>query len=231
VTLAQIYRHRWNGRELAELRAIWKVLVREYFQAFIPANGRVLDIGCGFCHFLNEAQAAERIGVDANPEAKRFADPGVEVLTVDDLELRELKNDHFDFIFISNFLEHLDGCSQVLGVLRRAGELLSPNGRLVVLQPNFRLLGWRYFDFIDHKTILTDAGMREAVDLSGLTLERQILRFLPYTSKSRFPRHPALVSLYLRFPLLWKIFGKQSLFIARRTTIEEPLGNLDARQR
>jgi len=214
--LTLMYRHRWSERDLAELRVLWEVLVREYFQALVPSDGVVLDVGCGFCHFLNAVQAKERIGVDANPEAARFAEPGVEVRTIDNLSLDDLQPEHFDCIFISNFLEHLDDATQVLALLRRVRELLSPRGRVVILQPNFRLLGWRYFDFIDHRTILTDSGMREALDLAAFTLEREVVRFLPYTSKSRFPRRPALVSLYLRLPIFWYFFGKQSLFVAKR---------------
>lgn len=216
--LTAIYGHRWDARELRELSAIWRTLVHEYFQRLIPPDAAVLDIGCGFCGFLNAVQARERLGVDSNPEAARHAALGVEVRTIPDLQLRELPEAHFDFIFISNFLEHLENSGQVLHLLRRASELLSPRGRVVVLQPNFRLLGPRYFDFIDHKTILTDAGMREALGLSNLHLEREIIRFLPYTTKSCLPRHPLFVSLYLRCPPLWKIFGKQSLFIARRAS-------------
>lgn len=212
---------RWDPKDLAELRAVWDVLVREYLQALVPPDACVLDIGCGFCHFLNAVKAKERIGVDANPEAKNFAQPGVEVRTVEDLRLADLPNEHFDFIFISNFLEHLNSGAEILSVLRRAGELLSPRGRIAILQPNFRLIGWRYFDFIDHNTILTDAGVREALELADLHLERQILRFLPYTSKSRFPRNPVLVSLYLRCPPLWSVLGKQSLFVAKRKSTNE----------
>jgi 2-polyprenyl-3-methyl-5-hydroxy-6-metoxy-1,4-benzoquinol methylase len=215
--LALIYRHRWSDRDLAELRAVWEVVVREYFQSLVPSDGNVLDVGCGFCHFLNAVRAKERIGVDANPEAARYASPGVEVRTIDNLSLEGLPSEHFDFVFISNVIEHLNDSMQVVALLRRVRELLSPRGRVVILQPNFRLLGWRYFDFIDHKTILTDCGMREALDLVGLRLEREVVRFLPYTSKVRFPHPPALVSLYLRFPILWYFFGKQSLFVAIRS--------------
>jgi hypothetical protein len=31
------------------------------------------------------------------------------------------------------------------------------------------------------------------------------------------PSHPALVSLYLKIPPLWLLFGQQSLFIAERS--------------
>lgn len=217
--LELIYGQRWNPTELAGVRAVWNVLVTDYFQQLIPANSRVLDIGCGFCHFLNAVKAEERVGIDANPDAKRHAAPGVTVHTVSDLGLGEVPQNHFDLIFISNFLEHLGNSQTVLDLLRRVRERLSPQGRVVILQPNFRLLGWRYFDFIDHSMVLTDASMREALELSGLRLEREVLRFLPYTTKSKLPSHPALVRLYLRLPIFWRFFGKQSLFIARRSEV------------
>ena len=217
--LELIYGQRWNPTELAGVRAVWNVLVTDYFQQLIPANARVLDIGCGFCHFLNAVKAEERVGIDANPDAKRHAAPGVTVHTVSDLGLGEVPQNHFDLIFISNFLEHLGNSQTVLDLLRRVRERLSPQGRVVILQPNFRLLGWRYFDFIDHSMVLTDASMREALELCGLRLEREVLRFLPYTTKSKLPSHPALVRLYLRWPIFWRFFGKQSLFIARRSEV------------
>jgi hypothetical protein len=43
-----------------------------------------------------------------------------------------------------------------------------------------------------------------------------IPRFLPYTTKSRLPQAPWLVSLYLRFPLVWRILGKQTLVVASK---------------
>jgi 2-polyprenyl-3-methyl-5-hydroxy-6-metoxy-1,4-benzoquinol methylase len=114
-------------------------------------------------------------------------------------------------------LEHLESGTQVIRLVRRCADLLSDGGLLIILQPNFRLIGARYFDFIDHKTVLTDASVRETLALADLTLVREIRRFLPYTTKSRFPSHPRLVWLYLKLRPLWFLFGRQSLFIAERT--------------
>jgi hypothetical protein len=69
-----------------------------------------------------------------------------------------------------------------MDLLMRVKELLRPEGKLIVLQPNFRLLGAAYFDFIDHKTILTDKSLEEALTVAGFTITRKIIRFLPYTT-------------------------------------------------
>lgn len=210
----RIYRHRWAPAELAAVAEVWRVLAQEFFQPMIAPGDRVLDIGCGFCHFLNNIDAAEKVGVDANPEAATHAAENVRVVNSADLALPELPERHFDFIFISNFLEHLDGSGDVLKLLGRARQLVSARGRVVILQPNFRLLGARYFDFIDHKTILTDINLQEALECAGFSVQSKRIRFLPYTTKSRLPMHPFLVKAYLKFPPAQWLMGKQSLFIA-----------------
>jgi SAM-dependent methyltransferase len=210
----RIYRHRWHPAELAGVARVWRVLAQDFFQPMIQPGDRVLDIGCGFCHFLNNIEAAEKVGVDANPEAVTHAGAGVQVVQTADLTLPELRDRRFDFVFISNFLEHLDNSGDVLALLERVRQLLSDRGRVVILQPNFRLLGARYFDFIDHKTILTDVNLQEALECTGFSVQSKLIRFLPYTTKSRLPMHPFLVKAYLKFPPAQWLMGKQSLFIA-----------------
>jgi hypothetical protein len=52
------------------------------------------------------------------------------------------------------------------------------------------------------------------LNIAGFKIERKILRFLPYTTKSKLPQSPFLVRLYLQLRPLWFIMGKQSLFLA-----------------
>ena len=39
---------------------------------------------------------------------------------------------------------------------------------MIVLQPNVRLVGGAYWDFIDHQVALTEKSLVEAGDLAGL---------------------------------------------------------------
>jgi SAM-dependent methyltransferase len=212
----KIYQQRWDPPELQGAKVVWKVLVERFFQPLIGSDKVILDVGCGFCHFLNFMKAKEKWGVDANPGAANHASEGVRLVISNDLALPELPDSHFDCIFLSNFLEHLNSSSDVISLLERARELLKPGGSVVILQPNFRLVGSAYFDFIDHKTVLTDRSVDEALNIAGLKLTKQITRFLPYTTKSRVPQHPVLVRLYLACPPLWLFMGKQSLFVAEK---------------
>jgi SAM-dependent methyltransferase len=135
----------------------------------------------------------------------------------DDLSLKNIPNEYFDWVFISNFLEHLENGKHVIDLLKRVNELLKYGGGIIILQPNYRLLGAAYFDFIDHKTILTEKSIEEALSISGFKINKKIIRFLPYTTKSHIPKNAFLVRLYLLIRPLWLLFGKQSLFIATKT--------------
>jgi len=59
--------------------------------------------------------------------------------------------------------------------------------------------------------------MVEALEIQDYQVEELHGRFLPYTmvNSRRYPK--LLVSLYLKFPLVWKVLGKQFLVIARKT--------------
>ena len=90
---------------------------------------------------------------------------------------------------------------------------------MVVLQPNIRHVGAAYWDYLDHQIALTDRSVAEALRLAGFEVLERRARFLPYTVTS-FRGLPAgwvgpLVRLYLRLPFLWRLFGAQSLLVAR----------------
>ena len=102
---------------------------------------------------------------------------------------------------MSNYLEHLPTSEHVIAQLKVARDLVKPGGKVAVLQPNIRLIGGSYWDFIDHQVGLTDRSLVEAGELAGLSIYRVIRRFLPFTWKSRLPRHPLLVRSYCGFRL------------------------------
>jgi SAM-dependent methyltransferase len=123
---------------------------------------------------------------------------------------------YFATIFTSNYLEHLASSDEVVAQLRVAHDLLRPGGRLIVVQPNIRLTGAAYWDFIDHRVALTERSLVEAADLAGLRTVRLITRFLPYTTKGKLPVDPRLVRLYLAVPFAWRFLGQQTLYVGER---------------
>lgn len=219
-TLERLYRQRFSALDRSEMQAVWRVLVRDFFQSRLRSDRVVVDIGAGPCLFINEVRAARRIALDANPEVVRFAGPGVEVHVTSDLSLKELKDGEAGHVFLSNFLEHLPDYRTVLDLLTAIRAKLEPGGSLLILQPNFRLMPRRYFDFIDHQLILTDRSLVEVLSVTGFEVREIRRRFLPSTSKSFLPRWPVLVRLYLRLPPLQWLLAGQTFVVAVRPAQE-----------
>lgn len=214
-TLSRLYRRRFADLDVATKEAVWTEIVR-YLQRYVGHESRVLDIACDRGYFIRNIECAERWATDVRDLAAEVG-PDVRFVRADGLQLAgALPASNFDVVFMSNYLEHLPNSQAVLEQLRIVRDLLAPGGRAIILQPNIRLIGNRYWDFIDHHTALTAKSLTEAAELAGLRPERLINRFLPYTTKSRIPTAKFLVGLYLRMPFLWPLFGEQSLLIARR---------------
>lgn len=214
--LESLYRHRFPEEELQNKQAIWQVLCRQFFSRFVAPSDTVVDIGAGYCEFINNITAARKIAVDLNPEVSRFAKPDVQVLNESCTEIAHLPAGTADAVFMSNFLEHLPSKQMVLDTFREARRILKNTGRIIVLQPNIRFLYAEYWDFFDHHTALSDRSLVEGLQLAGFAPDVVIPRFLPYTTKSRLPQSPWLVSLYLRFPPAWRVLGKQTLVVAHK---------------
>ena len=214
--LDRVYRVRFGEGEAAGKLELWAPIV-DFLSRWIPSDGAVLDVACDRGYFIRNVKARERWATDFRDVAAHLP-PDVHFVQCDGLELAaNVPNDHFDTVFMSNYLEHLAGPDAVVKQLAEARLILRPGGRLVVLQPNIRLVGGRYWDFIDHRVALTERSLAEAVSMAGLETRSITVRFLPYTTKSALPKHPALVRAYLRFPPLWRLVGKQTLLIAERS--------------
>lgn len=208
--LQRLYTERFEGAE-EKRRRLWQVLVEDFFQAFVRPDDCVVDVAAGEGLFLAPLRARRRIAIDLRPPP-RDIDP--------DIEWRNeswrtgLRPAEANVIFVSNFLEHLGSKEEVLNFLGSCAQSLRAGGRLLILQPNIRLVREAYWDFFDHKIPLTDKSLVEGLSLANFQVTHLISRFLPYTSKSRMPQNATLVRLYLRLPVLWRFFGKQSFVIA-----------------
>ena len=217
-----IYSRRFTETEEKVRRAVWRVLVPDFFQQFIPSDAAVLDLGAGDGNFIRNVQARRRLAVDLSPHVLALRDEGVEVFQTTGSEFSRAIGGEVDVIFASNFFEHLPSKQVLFKVLEECRAALRPGGRLLILQPNIRYAKGKYWDYIDHHLPLTENSLAEALETSGFIIEKIIPKFLPYTAKSalghagRGGLTSFLVKLYLRLPILWPLFGEQS-FLAART--------------
>jgi len=193
---------------------VWQVLT-PYLARYVPADAAVLELGAGFCGFINRVPARRRVAVDLAEAVTQYAASGVEAVRSDALEfLTRTPPGTFDFIFASNFLEHFEWAvlAQMLPLIVRA---LRPRGRLALVQPNFRLAPGRYFDDYTHRTIFTDVSLTDWLQTAPLRILRCEPRFLPLTVKSRLGGLSFLMPIYLRLP--WRPFAGQMFVLAERT--------------
>ncbi len=210
--LPEMYKARFDEREVSAKDAVWQEIVA-YLQRFVQEDAPLLDIACDRGHFIRHARAAERWATDIRDVSTALT-PDIRFVQASGLELQAtLPTAYFGTIFMSNYLEHLESGEAVIEQLRVARALARPGGRVVILQPNIRLVGPRYWDFIDHRVALTERSLVEAAELAGLRTVKLVTRFLPYSTKGRLPADRRLVRAYLAFPPAWWLLGRQSLYV------------------
>jgi len=214
--LSKLYRFRFREADRAGKMRIWKTLCEHFFQPLIGEDCVIVDLACGYGEFINNIRGKKKYAVDLNPDARGNVADDVQFCPARADAMSEIHDDSVDVVFASNFLEHLrnkEECDAVLAEVRR---ILRPGGRFVVMGPNIRYLAAAYWDFYDHCLPLSHLSLEEGLVQADYEVERVVPRFLPYTTRSRLPQHPALIALYLKTPMVWRLLGKQFLVVGRK---------------
>ena len=192
---------------------LWRALWRFYFSKYITPSDCVLELGCGYAHFINNVQARRRIAVDNWSGFLNYLAAGIEGHVGDAASLSFLGDSSVDFVFASNLFEHLtkDNFALVLNQLRPK---LTNKGKLTILQPNYRYAYKEYFDDYTHVSVYSHESLCDFLAANGYSVVQCVPRFMPLTIKN----HQRIVSeqligLYLSLPV--RPFGKQMLVMAR----------------
>jgi SAM-dependent methyltransferase len=213
--LEQIYERRFAGQHQARIQ-IWGALIGSYFNRWISADAVVLDLGCGYCEFINQVTAKKKFAMDLNPQAHQRAQSGVEVLLQDCSQAWQVPEQSLDIVFTSNFFEHLATKAQLESTLMEAFRCLKPGGALLALGPNIRYLPGEYWDFFDHYIALTNLSLAEVLEKVGFQMEENVGRFLPYTMSHGRTYPIWALKAYLALPFVWRFLGKQFFLVARK---------------
>lgn len=209
-----LYKHRFKDVDQNERNKVWKV-ISQYITSLAGSPIRVLDPACGLGEFINFCPAGEKWAADLGMDGATLS-PGIKFISGGFLDI-ELPDEYFDLIYLSNVLEHLPSQLAVNEFLVHARKKLKKGGVVIVMGPNFKYCADEYFDCADHTTILTHVAVEEHLVAAGLVTEQVVPRFMPYSFRSRLPSFEITTRLYLRFPTVWRILGKQFLLVARKS--------------
>ena len=214
-TLTQIYEKRFSGYEIYR-NNIWSIIVSDFFCKWVKKSDHILDLGCGYGEFINQVDCKFKNAMDLNPKVKDFLKADIVFHEQDCSKEWAIEADTLDLVFTSNFFEHLPNKNSLNKTITEIKKALKPGGIIIAMGPNISVLGGNYWDFWDHHVALSDKSLRELLSIHDFKIVSCLKRFLPYNMIRVKKRPLFLVSLYLKIPFFWNIFGKQFLLIAQK---------------
>jgi SAM-dependent methyltransferase len=210
----RLYAYRFRDVDQDARAAVWDEIA-PHVHGLMGSPQTVLDPAAGRGEFIGSVQAEERWAVDevAYPEAALPA--GVKTITSKIMNA-ELPSEHFDGVFVSNFLEHLHTQEAIADFLERMRDAMRTGGRIAIMGPNYRYCAREYWDCADHYIALTHVAIAEHLFAAGFEPQRIVPRYLPYSFRGILPPSRRLTRLYLRMSVAWRLLGKQFLVIGRK---------------
>lgn len=192
---------------------VWQEIVR-YLERFLQNKTAVLEVGAGYCAFINAIKAEKRVAQDQSEVAGKYAEPGVVTHKGLVTDLSFSGEGEFDTVLSSNLFEHLTR-EEFLTALQEIKRVLKPGGQLIIVQPNFRFAYRRYFDDYTHVQIFTDTSLTQLLQANGFVIAHSEPRFTPYSmSATSLPVPGWVIRLYLRLP--WRPLAGQMLVVATK---------------
>lgn len=214
--IKKLYDVRFSEEERKKKREIWKEICKYINRKLGSESGIIVDVAAGYCDFINNYYCADAqlYAIDLNPDVKIYANDNVEALCGGIEKLEEyFEINTVALFFMSNFLEHITK-DEIRKMFESEYRLLKQGGKLLILTPNIKYVGGKFWDYFDHITPITDNAIIELAESMGYKLVKNISRFMPYTTKSKLPQSKWIVALYLKLmPFSGWLCGEQSLIM------------------
>ena len=210
----RLYHYRFRDIDQDARSAVWGEIA-PHVHELMGRPTTVLDPAAGRGEFIEAVPAQEAWAVDevAYPEASHKSTTKRIVSSIQDAELPA---EHFDGVFVSNFLEHLHDQEAIATFLEQMRDTMKSGGRIAIMGPNYRYCSKDYWDCADHYVALTHVAIGEHLYAAGFEPERIFPQYLPYSFRGILPPSTKLTRMYLQFRPAWKLLGKQFLVIGRK---------------
>lgn len=166
--------------EYAKMRSLedrywWFVARRELaldlVDRHLPAQGKILDIGCGTGAVLEQLQKRSWAGgVDFSPHALQFSEErGLANLTLGDAQALPYEADQFDLTISLDTIEHVPDDERALREIYRT---LKPGGTFIMNVPAFRWLWGPHDVALMHFRRYTRREVADKLAKAGFEVER-----------------------------------------------------------
>lgn len=130
------------------------------------SRARILDVGCGAGLFFDTlAQFGEVEGIESDPPSVSRSGRWQSRITVGSLDERFQPPASYDLITFLDVLEHVEDPASML---RRAGELLVADGKVLITVPAFKWLWTAHDELNQHVTRFSRSELRALIDSAGL---------------------------------------------------------------
>lgn len=192
---------------------VWAAIC-EYLQQYIKKSDTIIDLGSGYCDFINNIYASKKYAVDINPQGYKFCNQDVYFINSTTKKIKSIKSKSINVIFASNLLEHLDD-EELKDSLIEFNRILKVGARIILMQPNFKYAYKEYFDDYTHKKIFTHISLRDYFEANGFKAIKVLPKFLPFSLKSRLPKSYLLTKIYLAS--FYKPMAKQMLLVFEKS--------------
>ena len=194
-----LYQYRFRGVDQKKKVAVWSEISSFIFEIAGRPNC-ILDPAAGMGEFIITIPSKEKWIVDLEDYCG-WGDSKIIKFVKGNIFDAPLPLSHFDCIFVSNFLEHLNNVHEIQNFLKKMLQSLKPNGSFIIMGPNFKHCTKEYFDYADHIIPLTDKSIVEHLISAGYEVTNIHPKFLPYSFNSILPASRTLTRIYLKIPL------------------------------
>ena len=94
-----IYERRFTP-DIEFRQKMWSLLCHDFFQKYVPEDSTILEIGAGYCEFINNIHARRKIALDMNADVRTYANPDVETIVSSSDRIESLEDGSVNIAFI-----------------------------------------------------------------------------------------------------------------------------------